>query len=215
MTSHNGAIMAVLCLILGAKADRRRDQRLLARALVHETATQPRAAPVRLRFLIGHPSTQLLVFGFGADSDFEGQLVGALERMEAGGTLRVLEALFVGREAETGEVVAIAQPGRRSGGLVAALVGARLDAAERRHATERALAADTTGVPAEAIRELAGALQPGHAVAAVLVEHVWALTLHEALARMDGTLLSGEFVDATELRHVAGEVLTAARRRHS
>lgn len=60
------------------------------------------------------PLTQLMVFGFGADSSFEGQLVGALERMEAGGALRILDTFFVGKEAETGELVAIAQPGRGS-----------------------------------------------------------------------------------------------------
>jgi hypothetical protein len=157
------------------------------------------------------PWTHLMVFGFGADSSLEGQLVGALERMEAGGALRILDTLFVGREAETGELVAIGQQGR--GSPIMSLLGARLDAAERQRLTARALDAATTGVPVEAIRELEGMLQPGEAVAAVLVEHVWARAMQDALMRTGGTLLGGEFVDATELRQVADELITAARRR--
>ena len=37
---------------------------------------------------------QLLLYRFDADAKFEGRLVGALERMESGGALRILEALF-------------------------------------------------------------------------------------------------------------------------
>lgn len=65
----------------------------------------------------------------------------------------------------------------------------------------------------EAIRALEGMLQPGEAVATVLVEHVWARAMPDALMRIGGTLLGGEFVDATELRQVADELITAARRR--
>ena len=35
---------------------------------------------------------QLLLYSFDAHARFEGRLVGALERMESGGALRVLEA---------------------------------------------------------------------------------------------------------------------------
>ena len=51
--------------------------------------------------------TQLLVYRFDADARFEGRLVGALERIESGGTLRIIEALFVARDAESGELAAV------------------------------------------------------------------------------------------------------------
>ena len=51
-------------------------------------------------------SVQLLLYGFDAGADFEGRLVGALERLESGGAMRIIEALFVGREAGTGELAA-------------------------------------------------------------------------------------------------------------
>ena len=49
------------------------------------------------------PSVQLLVYGFGPGADFEGRLLGALERIESGRTVRILDALFVANDAETGE----------------------------------------------------------------------------------------------------------------
>jgi len=95
---------------------------------------------VRLCF-VSLPRVQLLVYAFAPDADFEGQFVGALERIESGGTLRVLDVLLVAREADTGELVAIGMGGTGAGGMVAPLVGFRLDVAERRRATRRALAA--------------------------------------------------------------------------
>ena len=50
---------------------------------------------------------QLLVYRFAADASFEGRLVGALERLESGGTLRIVEALFIANDAETGELAAV------------------------------------------------------------------------------------------------------------
>ncbi len=41
---------------------------------------------------------QPLVYGFGPGAEFEGRLVGAIERVESGGTLRVLDVLFVSEE---------------------------------------------------------------------------------------------------------------------
>ena len=141
------------------------------------------------------PPAQLLLYRFGPDSAFEGLLVGALERLEAGGTLRVLDALFVHQEADTGEIVAIDLRGRGIGGFVAPLLRFRMEATERRKATERALGSEA----GDALRELAGSLQPGEAIAAVLVEHVWARAIDDAVARSGGSELANEFVDAIAL----------------
>jgi len=85
-------------------------------------------------------TAQLLVYRFDRNAGFEGHLVGALERIENGGTLRVLEALFVGIDPDTQEVAAVDVRGRGTGGFVSPLVGFRLEPAARRRATERALA---------------------------------------------------------------------------
>jgi hypothetical protein len=150
-------------------------------------------------------STQLLLFGFGPDAAFEGQLVGALERMESGGALRVIDALFIRRDAETDELSAIGLHSNGAGGMVAPLLGFRLDAAQRRRATERALAA-------EDVQALCRELRPGAALAAVLVDHVWSRALSDAVARAGGTEIEHDFVEAGALSELADRLLAAAAR---
>ena len=145
------------------------------------------------------PSRQLLTFGFDADAAFEGQLVGALERLESGGALRILDVLFVAADEATGELIAIDLQGG-TGGLIAKLLDFRLDPAARR-------GEDTS----ELVRDLGARLQPGTALAAVLVEHVWRRTLDDAVSRVGGRALASEFVDASRLSELGDDLLRAAR----
>ena len=154
------------------------------------------------------PPAQLLLYGFGPGANFEGQLVGALERVESGGALRILDALFIGNDAETGEIVAVDLHGGGAGGSVAQLVGFRLDPAERRRTSERVL--DTPA--GDTLREVAGTLEPGSAMAAVLVEHVWSRALEDAVSRIGGAELANEPVDATQVADLATNLLRATRR---
>ena len=71
----------------------------------------------------------MLLYGFGPQADFEGRLVGALERLESGGALRILDVLFVRRDAESGDLDAIDLHGDGAGGVVAPLLSFRLDEA--------------------------------------------------------------------------------------
>src|SRR3954454_22724662 len=57
----------------------------------HQRSARPTRGPMTTG------ARQLLAFTFGSDSTFEGQLVGALERIESGGSVRVLDGLFVAR----------------------------------------------------------------------------------------------------------------------
>ena len=141
------------------------------------------------------PSTQLLVFGFGAGAAFEGQLVGAIERLESGGALRVLDALFVAADEDTGEQVAINLQGN-TGGLTAKLLDFRLNPAVRPRTAERSLEGD-----------LGEGLEPGSALAVLLVEHVWARGLDDAVARVGGRALTSEFVDAANLSELPPDLL--------
>jgi hypothetical protein len=158
-------------------------------------------ASIRLRVV-----RQLMLYRFGSDAEFQGRLVGALERLESGGALRILDVLFVRRSPESVEIDAIDVRGG-SGGLVASLLDFRLDEAARRRATEAAVQAHP-----ELVHELGDALEPGAAVAAVLVDHVWSDALDDAAERTGGTLLANDFVDAEELRELRAELLAAAGR---
>jgi hypothetical protein len=157
-----------------------------------------------------HPPVQLLVYAFGSDASFEGRLVGAIERIESGGALRVLETLYVRREREGGELTAFDLRGRAGGGLTAPLLSFRLDAAARRRATERALAG-RGGVKGETLRELGDGLEPGTALAAMLVEHTWARALDDAVEHTGGTTVYDGFVAANELAALAPELLAASQ----
>jgi hypothetical protein len=151
---------------------------------------------------------QLLLYGFAPGAKFEGQFVGALERVEAGGALRILDGLFAMHDAETGEFLAIDLKGGGAGTVTRAL-DFRLDPTKRRQATERALRTDAEGAW---LQELGKALEPGTAVAAVLVEHVWARALEDAVSRTGGTPLADDFVEAGALSELASQLLAAAKR---
>jgi hypothetical protein len=151
-------------------------------------------------------AAQLLVYRFGSEAGFEGRLTSALERIEAGGALRVLDVLFVGSDPSTGEIFAIDLHRSSAGGMVSPLLGFRLDVEERRRLTRRALADG----PAELIATLGRTLEPGDALAALLVRHEWARTLEDAVARTGGSELTNQFVDSSLIAEIAPELLGAA-----
>jgi hypothetical protein len=152
------------------------------------------------------PSAQLLLYRFGPDAGFEGRLVGALERIDSGGTLRVLDAIFVHGDADTGELEAIAVHGDGAGRIVAPLLEFRLDPLRRRRATERALGGDRAAV----VRSLGAELEKGESLAVVLIEHVWAIALEDAVARTGGTPVASEFVDVSSLAELSVEAPASA-----
>jgi hypothetical protein len=157
------------------------------------------------------PSVQLLVYGFGPDANFEGRLVGALERVESGGGLKILDALFVHRQPDTGELEVVSLKGDGAGGIAAPLIEFRLDPAARRRATEKALIGRPGGIPSDLIRELGARLDPGGAVAAVLLDHAWRRGLDDAVDRSSGTQLAAQFVDVSRLAELGPELLAAGR----
>jgi hypothetical protein len=159
-------------------------------------------------------NVQLLAFRFDATARYEGQLVGALERAESGGTLRIRDVLFIGRDPENGDMVAIDARGRGQGSVVSALLGFRLDPAERARSTERALRAYDRGDEPNSLRRLGETLQPGDAIAAVLVEHVWAHAVDDAVERTGGARLLSTFVDSTEMTELTSALAAAAARAH-
>jgi hypothetical protein len=151
-------------------------------------------------------STQLLVFRFGADAGFEGQLVGALERVEADGA-PVLDLLFVNREAGSSEMFAVESRGGRAGGMVVSLISFRLDVAERRRLTKKAL----RGPHAELIAALGDALAPGDSIAAILVGQSAAGAFADAVARTSGHTLVSTPVSSASLSELTPTIVAATR----
>jgi len=156
---------------------------------------------------MGH--LQLLAFHFPPGAAFEGRLVGALERMESGGTLRILDTLFVASEPGTGELLAVATHGSRLGGEVASLLRFRLEPAARKRATEKALHAYARGGAPNPLEAVHARLEPGAAVAATLVEHVWRRALDDAIASLGGAPLLDARPDAAVPAELADALVAA------
>src|SRR5215211_4428162 len=66
---------------------------------------------------------QLVVIGFPPEAEFEGRIMDELERLESHETIRVLDLLFVGKDAETGDLLALDYQGEELGAIVGALLG--------------------------------------------------------------------------------------------
>lgn len=113
----------------------------------------------------------------------------------------------VGRQADSGELVAVSLRTEGSAGLIGKLLAFRLEDRARTKATERVL----QGPAGDAVRSLAQTLAPGEAVAGILVEHTWALGLADTIERIGGRQAVSEFVDdqhhelASTLLKVAAE----------
>jgi hypothetical protein len=146
----------------------------------------------------GVQAAQLLVYGFGREADMEGQLVGALERIESDGG-RIIDALFLRSELAIGELSVFALRGGAVGKLVVPALDFRLDAGRRRRTTERILRDGTAGMTGEDIKAIADGLEPGSAIAAVLLQHPSVELLHDAVSRLGGAPLANRLVDAKAL----------------
>jgi hypothetical protein len=153
-------------------------------------------------------SPHLLIYEFGADANFEGRLVGALERLGAARELRVLDGLIVANDPDTGELVALDLRSGSSGDAVARLLTFRLDPSARRAATAKALG-ESGSVPADVVRSLGGALQPGHALLALVGDGPEPQELSDAVARTGGRALSAGPVDSSSLAELTTELLAA------
>lgn len=104
--------------------------------------------------------------GFGPEAAFEGRIVAELERFERTGALKVLDVLFVRRLPDTGELE-----------------------------TRPGIPGRPTLVSEADVEEVASALEPGQAAGLLLIEHVWARELEEAVIATGGAILQQGLLD--------------------
>jgi hypothetical protein len=144
---------------------------------------------------------RLLAYRFPPGVEFDGRLLGLLQRVDEGGPLRIVDLLFVARDLASGEPLALSGRGGGSGNLVAGQAGYRLGAAERARATARAR---RIYAEPDLVTRQAGALPPGGAVAALIVESAWARAVGEAVEQSGGSLLVDEPAPASRLDALEG-----------
>ncbi|HYB85384.1 MAG TPA: LuxR C-terminal-related transcriptional regulator [Streptosporangiaceae bacterium] len=138
---------------------------------------------------------QLIALTFRLDADAESRLLAEVDRIEGRGVLRVLdmvvvakgqdgtvEGLEVGDDEDFGSLLAGVVPsGTQNGGRPA-------------------------GSGVAAVQDLADSLGPGNAVAFLLVEHLWAGPLVDAVAAAGGALISDDFLAGDTSLAVGAEV---------
>jgi hypothetical protein len=151
---------------------------------------------------------QLITYTFPPGSDFGGMLMGALQRIESGGAIRILDVVFLARDADSGELTAVARHNDTSVGMIGELISFRLDPAARTKETDAALG----GPLRDLVRALAEPLEPGWAFAGVLVEHSWAQVLGDAVAQIGGSPLTSELLAPASTERAWAELPTRLER---
>jgi hypothetical protein len=147
------------------------------------------------------PSTQLLVFQFAPGFSFQGGMVGALERIETGMSLRVVDALCVIRSPESDELQIFRATGDGAGSMSMGALDFRLDPGSRGASSAEALENDPE------LAAFSGSLQPGAALIAVLIQHRWAEDLADAVDRAGGAVAATRFVGASTLTELVPELV--------
>jgi hypothetical protein len=154
---------------------------------------------------------QLRVYRFDPGTVFEGGLVGAFERMKLGLDTKLLDAVFVTHDPETGGLAAVDLASGVAGGTFASMLDFRLDAGRRQAITERTLAEHRGGVPRSLIEAVAATLEAGAAILAVLHTGGTPTVLDDSVGRSHGRLLAAEAVDAQVLADAGVQLLAAVR----
>jgi len=144
---------------------------------------------------------QMIALTFRVDAGAESRLLAEVGRIEGRGVLRVLDMVFlakgpegtvegleVGDSEDFGSLLGSVSPfGTGNGGRPAAGNGA-------------------AGSGVAAVRALADSLEPGSAVALLLVEHLWAGPLVDAVSAAGGALISDDFLAGDAGRAIGAEI---------
>ena len=150
---------------------------------------------------------QLVAIGFPPDANFEGRIIDELERLERHDTIRILDLLFVGKHAETGDLLALDYQGEELGAIVGALLGFEFeDNGERQAESAQGLQGHAFGLSQGEIQEIAASLAPGSSAGFLLVEHVWARDLKRAIRDAGGFPLGEGFLTPEALAEVGAEL---------
>ena len=167
---------------------------------------------------------QLIVLGFD-HPQFHGDVIAELERLRESGTVRVIDALAVHKDADGGiEVAHLSNLTREDaielGTMIGALVGLGIQGEEgiEAGALVGAQVAAQDGVHAFSDQEawdVLAEIPNDSAAALVLLEHQWAVPLRDAVARAGGYRISDGFISPLDLVEVGLVTGAQAREMHA
>ena len=148
---------------------------------------------------------QLLAVGFDPDARFEGRIMEELENLERHETIRILDLLFVGKDAETGDLLALDYQGEELGAIVGALLGFDFEGEEPSEPSD--VEGHAFGLSQKEIQGIVASLHPGDSAGFLLIEHVWARDLKRAIRDAGGFPLGEGFLTPEALAEVATELV--------
>jgi uncharacterized membrane protein len=172
-----------------------------------ESATTARVAPV-----------QLVVLGFPPDAQFKGEIVRALSDLRGRGVIRLIDALFVRKDAD-GKVVTSMRDsdlslherevlGAIAGGLLGLMAGGDQES-EALGATlaAQAIAVDNAfGLGIGDLQNVKDQIPAGNSALVLLIEHLWARELKGAVRNAGGVPIIQGFLTPEALLMVGAEL---------
>lgn len=156
---------------------------------------------------------QILVVGFGADANFKGAALAELKRLREQDTVRLIDLLFVTKDAD-GNVEQVEITDEEGLAELGALAGALMGfgAAGEEGAELGALAGAETAIEQgsyfdeEQVWYLADAIPEGTSAAIAVLEHHWAIPLRNAILEAGGVALADEWIHPQDLLAVGAEI---------
>ena len=155
---------------------------------------------------------QMMVLGF-AEPDFTGRIASELDRLREHDLVRIVDALVVQKD-DDGDITALqasdlsVDEAMEMGAVAGALVG--LGVGDDEAVVDGAIlgaeeGADGHLIPDEDVWYVADVIPNGSAAAIILLEHLWAIPLRNAIVDAGGIALADEWIHATDLIEIGIE----------
>ena len=150
---------------------------------------------------------QMLVLGF-AEPNFTGKIAAELDRLRQNEFIKIVDALVVNKD-ENGEITALQvsdlseDESLEMGAIAGALIGFGYGGDEESVEAGAELGAEAMAdghlLPEEDAWYVADAIPNGTAAAIILLEHLWAIPLRDAIVDAGGVALADEWIHAKDL----------------
>jgi DNA-binding CsgD family transcriptional regulator len=148
---------------------------------------------------------QLIALTFRLNADAESRLLAEVDRIEGRGVLRVLDMVLVAKRRD-GTVEGLEVGDSEDFGSLLGRIAPFATEDGGRLAAGNGAASEPAGPGVAAVQALASSVDPGNAVAFLLVEHLWASPLVDAVSAAGGALISDDFLTEDISLAVGAEV---------
>jgi len=148
---------------------------------------------------------QLIALTFRLGADAESRLLAEVDRIEGRGALRVLDVVFLAK-GQDGTVEGLEVGDSEDFGSLLAGIAPSGSPGAGRSAAGNGAASEPAGSGMAGMQALADSVDPGTAVAFLLVEHLWDGPLVDAVSAAGGALVSDDFLAGEASLAIAAEV---------